>query len=417
MAGLLDNILGSSFDDPKTAATLMLAQGLLTSPKAMQGLSGGLLGYQNAMAEAKKAKQMEEMRQMQVQQQQMAMEQARQAQAKQAAIEQAYRGALRTPDQMAMAKHGGPTVAAAGAAQGMAPGLDQNALIQGLIGADPMAAAQMLQPKQAKIKDYKEVRMPDGSVQIVGFDEFGKPVDTGRTPFKDAVEMDLGGVKAMRDPLSGKIVNQFAKSNTPDALLSSQTTMRGQNMTDARAREANDINKQAARVQVVSDPERGTFLVDKGTGLMRSAIGMDGKPIRSEAQTASAKRSSQLMVAMDQAEDLLKQSPTGSYIGAGMDQAARAVGLASKSAQTAAQLETLGGWLVANVPRMEGPQSNIDVENYKTMAARVGDRTLPVSVRLASLEALREIQGRYADLNGGAPPRPSAGGLKFLGFE
>jgi uncharacterized membrane protein (DUF106 family) len=78
MAGLLDNILGSSFDDPKTAATLMLAQGLLTSPKAMQGLSGGLLGYQNAMAEAKKAKQMEEMRQMQMQQQQMAMEQARQ---------------------------------------------------------------------------------------------------------------------------------------------------------------------------------------------------------------------------------------------------------------------------------------------------------------------------------------------------
>jgi hypothetical protein len=94
---------------------------------------------------------MEEMRQMQVQQQQMAMEQARQAQAKQTAIEQAYRGALRTPDQMAMAKHGGPTVAAAGAAQGMAPGLDQNALIQGLMQADPMAAAQMLQPKPRKL--------------------------------------------------------------------------------------------------------------------------------------------------------------------------------------------------------------------------------------------------------------------------
>jgi hypothetical protein len=162
MAGLLDGILGSSIDDPRTAATLALAQGLLTSPKAMQGLSGGLLGYQNAMAEAKKAKQMEEMRQMQVQQQQMAMEQARQAQAKQTAIEQAYRGALRTPDQMAMAKHGGPTVAAAGAAQGMAPGLDQNALIQGLIGADPMAAAQMLQPKAAEYMTVGDVVLQKG---------------------------------------------------------------------------------------------------------------------------------------------------------------------------------------------------------------------------------------------------------------
>ena len=154
MAGLLDNILGGSFDDPKTAATLALAQGLLTAPKAMQGLSGGLLGYQNAMAEAKKAKQMEEMRQLQLAQQQMAMEQARQAQAKQLAVEQAYRGALRTPEQAAMGKFGGPTVAAANAAPGMAPSLDQNALIQNLMQADPMAAAQMLQPKPA---DYKVV--------------------------------------------------------------------------------------------------------------------------------------------------------------------------------------------------------------------------------------------------------------------
>lgn len=53
-----------------------------------------------------------------------------------------------------MAANGGPTNAAAQAAPGMAPGFDQNALIRGLTQADPMAAAQLLQPKPA---DYKVV--------------------------------------------------------------------------------------------------------------------------------------------------------------------------------------------------------------------------------------------------------------------
>lgn len=220
MAGLLDGVLGASFDDPRTAATLALAQGLLTAPKPMRGLNDGLLGYQNAMAEAKKAKQMEEMRQMQLMQHQMAMKQAEQAQAKQLAVEQAYRGALRTPEQTAMGKFGGPTVAAANAAPGMAPSLDQNALIQNLMQADPMAAAQMLQPKQAKIKDYKEVRMPDGSVQIVGFDEFGKVVDTGRTPFKAEEVRDFGGHLGGVDPITGKVRKIGDKSQSPDSKAS-----------------------------------------------------------------------------------------------------------------------------------------------------------------------------------------------------
>lgn len=53
-----------------------------------------------------------------------------------------------------MAANGGPTNAAAQAAPGMAPGFDQNALIRGLTQADPMTAAQLLQPKPA---DYRVV--------------------------------------------------------------------------------------------------------------------------------------------------------------------------------------------------------------------------------------------------------------------
>ncbi len=78
--GLLD-MFGTSFDDPRTGATLQLAQGLLSSPRVMQGLAGGLSGYQQAMAQAKQAKMIEEMRQMQMAQQKAQMEAAQRQQA------------------------------------------------------------------------------------------------------------------------------------------------------------------------------------------------------------------------------------------------------------------------------------------------------------------------------------------------
>lgn len=416
--GLLD-VLNS--DQGRLGLSLLAAAGPSPVPQSFgQRLMGGLLQSEEMKRQQEQALQARQFRDMQMQQMALQYQQALKAQ-KQADLDRTLTQQAFKPVQPIEANQAsgvtGPRPQALGVV-GQMPKFDlAQAIGAGMTPDRAFALQQAMTKQQAKIKDFKEVRMPDGSVQIVGFDEYGKPVDTGRTPFKDAVEMDLGGTKAMRDPITGKIVNQFAKSNTPDALLSAQTTIRGQNLTDARAREANDINKQAARVQVVNDAERGTLLVDKGTGLIRPAVGMDGKPMRSEAQVASAKRSGQLMATMEQAESLLKQSPTGSYAGAGIDQAARVFGMAPKSAETAAQLETLSGWLVANVPRMEGPQSNIDVENYKTMAARVGDRTLPVSVRLASLETLRGIQGKYSELNGGAPARAPSGGLKFLGFE
>jgi uncharacterized membrane-anchored protein YhcB (DUF1043 family) len=104
--GLLDNLMGTSFDDPRFAATTQLAQGLLSSPRLMQGLAQGLGGYQQAMAQAKQAKMLEEMRQMQMAQQRMQMEAAQKEQARKEGIEQDYRDAWRTPEQMAVGTFG-----------------------------------------------------------------------------------------------------------------------------------------------------------------------------------------------------------------------------------------------------------------------------------------------------------------------
>jgi hypothetical protein len=102
------------------------------------------------MAQAKQAKMLEEMRQMQMAQQKMQMEAAQKEQARKEGIEGAYRNAFRTPDQMAMAQNGGPTLAAAAAAPQAQAGFDNSVLRNELAKVDPLTAYQLFGPKEAK---------------------------------------------------------------------------------------------------------------------------------------------------------------------------------------------------------------------------------------------------------------------------
>ena len=123
---------------------------------------------------------------------------------------------------------------------------------------------------------------------------------------------------------------------------------------------------------------------------------------------AADKTSNKLLTALEQSEAILKQGPTASGLGAARDAAGRVVGVSSNAAQQAAQLETISGWMVANVPRMEGPQSNYDVQVYQTMAGKVGDRSVPVKERLAAVSELKKLQNKYKALNQPAPSASNA---------
>jgi hypothetical protein len=125
--------------------------------------------------------------------------------------------------------------------------------------------------------------------------------------------------------------------------------------------------------------------------------------VRDTGRKSEAKLANKLTTGVDRALDLLNQGPTASVMGSLADKGIGAFGYSTKGGETAAQLEALSGWLVSNVPRMEGPQSNIDVQNYQTMAGRIGDRNLPIGVRKAAAEEVKRLQDKYAELNGGAP--------------
>lgn len=126
-----------------------------------------------------------------------------------------------------------------------------------------------------------------------------------------------------------------------------------------------------------------------------------------DTETQKKSKSAGVMIAAaDRAIDLLKQGPTASGAGELADKAANFVGKSPKGAQISSQLDIVAGDLVNNVPRMEGPQSNTDMLEYKTQAGRAADRTIPVPQRIAAMEEVKRLQMKYAGLNGGDSEKP-----------
>jgi hypothetical protein len=111
--------------------------------------------------------------------------------------------------------------------------------------------------------------------------------------------------------------------------------------------------------------------------------------------------------AIDQARSILtgKRKPTGSLLGNAADAAGAVVGYSPPGAAEADALKTVAGQLVSKMPRMEGPQSNYDVQNYKEMAGDVGNPNIPTERRLRALEEMEKIVRRYDKTGKAAAPK------------
>jgi len=109
--------------------------------------------------------------------------------------------------------------------------------------------------------------------------------------------------------------------------------------------------------------------------------------------------------------------PTGSGIGAGLDWVASLAGSAPKGAAEADKLRVIGGILTSKVPRMEGPQSNVDVQLYRETAGQVGDATLPRSRRLAALDTVERLLAKYEKFNRDEPQIGVPGSVPLQPFQ
>lgn len=172
------------------------------------------------------------------------------------------------------------------------------------------------------------------------------------------------------------------------------------------------------------DSSAGAMVFDHRTGKMVPAVDASGAPIRKSTsdpalqgdiagakETGKDKAKRALNMAglgdtIKQAEDLLtgasgKALPTGSGVGTVVDMAAGLVGASPSGAAEAQTLKAIGGALTSKMPRMEGPQSDKDTMLYREMAAVVGDSTIPRERRVAALQKVKELWGKYEHLQGG----------------
>ena len=98
-----------------------------------------------------------------------------------------------------------------------------------------------------------------------------------------------------------------------------------------------------------------------------------------------------------------KPLPTASGAGSIVDYLGNIVGQAPRGQNEAKRLEVVAGILTSKVPRMEGPQSDKDVDLYKKMAGDVGNSGLPISTRLAALDTMQKLFSKYERFNTNAP--------------
>jgi hypothetical protein len=253
------------------------------------------------------------------------------------------------------------------------------------------------------------------------------------TPQGENPQMTTRGALVRRPQVQG------VQPGTPAVRDAGRIEILNQEVTKAQAQLQN-----ALRTGDTAGAERATTdLTSLGREL--AALGSKpgasvGLPLQSEAEktalvdaakndavikgkfAAGAERSKDTIANIKRARELFDKGPTASGVGSLVDSAANFFGTSTTGADAASSLKTLSGWMVANVPRMEGPQSDFDVKNYKTMAAQVGDESIPLSQRRAALDELERLQNKYSNLNGSdapAPPIPKIGmvrnGYKYKG--
>lgn len=382
-------LLGESWDDPKTAAILGLAGGLLGgNPGA--GIQNALQGAQrqaqinayNKRQDAQDAMDAEKFG-IQKQQWQMQLDAGKQK----AFDEQRVRALL--PKVMT-----GEIDPASAIAMGVPAELVQQIKEAPNLG-------------RAKVARTVKGVGPDGREYEYQVDDYGQRVGEGMAQYRAPLMQDLGGQVAALDPYTLKPQAQFGKSMTPDGRAA-----------DARGWAANSIAQQRLAFDMRGGADALKPKLVDGQWVTPPAGMQPGQTVPAMPSTA-VKDANEALALIGQAREIIPKS-TGSYFGSMVDQAGRAFGKSTPGDIAAGQLQALEGALVSKMPKMSGPQSDKDVALYKQMAGVIGDPTIPTERKLAALDTIEQIQKRYVGQQP-APLKPmgqlGSGSFRILSVE
>jgi hypothetical protein len=230
-------------------------------------------------------------------------------------------------------------------------------------------------------------------------------------------QIDQGGkvIIGTENPLDGIFTPNTTvnKSATPGDVLQANTSRANNRDTVNEQKRYHDLMNNQQSVDIKETPT-GLVKVDKRTGASEPIIARDGKQLQAKDSVLwkAEQTATKLGESIKMARELIPRA-TASGIGTQMDKTAAYVGEVLPGMEEAESLRTIAGWMTSNVPRMEGPQSNMDQLLYQQMAGNVGNSALPASVRLHALDSLEKLTAKYTHLNQlqrspGSPFKPTA---------
>lgn len=139
---------------------------------------------------------------------------------------------------------------------------------------------------------------------------------------------------------------------------------------------------------------------------------------RKAANDSKAAQFSDFRGQLQRARDLLNAGPTQSGIGALADAAGGFLGYSLPGADVASSLDAVGAWLVQNIPKAPGAQTDFELREYQKAAGAVGDRSVPVKERLAKLKEAEAMIGIWEERTQGGKTvsneRPAASAMPSL---
>lgn len=118
-------------------------------------------------------------------------------------------------------------------------------------------------------------------------------------------------------------------------------------------------------------------------------------------------KSQQALDALVGVENLIKKS-TGSWGGAAFNVVSAVFGHAPEGAINVGKLRVLQANLMLSQPRMEGPQSDKDVQLYREAAGQIGDPTVPNPIKLAAVDTIRALHKKYIKVAPRATAAPAS---------
>lgn len=179
-------------------------------------------------------------------------------------------------------------------------------------------------------------------------------------------------------------------------------TMRGQDLTDIRAREGQRMQYGEDVVANTVTDATGNVTQFNRFGQVIGKPGAVGKPSATFEKTAALQKQQgrDLDLAIKELTEATKDKglidqSTGSGAGRLVDVAAGFAGQATPGAIAIAKLKPIADIALKMVPRFEGPQSDKDTQTYKEAAGQLADPSLPTEIRKqAGKEVLRLMKAR-----------------------